>query len=97
MAGRSAVPPGRDLERLGTVLSAQGYEATVDDDDVLQLANCPFDALAQDHTALVCGLNRSFVQGIAEGMACDQLEACLEPEQGRCCVKVSRSRGKMSP
>jgi predicted ArsR family transcriptional regulator len=52
------------------------------------LTNCPFDALAQKHTALVCGLNRDFVQGVAEGLGCRQVEACLEPEAGRCCVKA---------
>jgi predicted ArsR family transcriptional regulator len=56
------------------------------------LANCPFDALAQKHTALVCGLNRDFVQGVAEGLGCDGVAACLEPEPGRCCV-TARAEG----
>lgn len=64
---------------LVNVLSTQGYEPRVED-DVIVLANCPFDSLAQRHTELVCGLNRSFVQGIAEGLGCSDREACLEPE-----------------
>ncbi|WP_322937749.1 helix-turn-helix transcriptional regulator [Nocardioides bizhenqiangii] len=71
---------------LATVLSSQGFEPKVEDDEVV-LANCPFDALAQKHTALVCGLNQSFVQGVADGLAAD-VTARLEPEPGRCCVKV---------
>ncbi len=69
------------------VLSTQGYEPRVDDDAIV-LANCPFDSLAQRHTELVCGLNRSFVQGIADGLACSDQEARLEPEPEQCCVKV---------
>lgn len=78
------------LSRLGAVLATQGYEPRVED-DVLVLANCPFDALAKEHTELVCGLNRSFVQGVADGLGCD-VEACLEPEDGMCCVKGRANR-----
>lgn len=74
-------------ERLVDVLSTQGYEPRVDE-DVIVLANCPFDSLAQLHTELVCGLNRSFVQGVADGLGCNNQEACLEPDPERCCVKV---------
>ena len=68
------------------VLRSQGFEPQIRDDEVA-LSNCPFDALAQKHTALVCGLNQSFVQGVADGLA-SKVTACLEPEPGRCCVKV---------
>lgn len=72
---------------LSDVLANQGYEP-VAEDDVLVLANCPFDSLAEDHTELVCGLNRSFVQGVADGLGCEGVRACLEPQPGHCCVKV---------
>ena len=49
------------------------------------LANCPFDSLARKHTSLVCGLNESFVQGVADGLGCPAT-ACLEPSPDRCCV-----------
>ena len=81
-AGRAAHP-----QPLPEVLAHQGYEPRVDG-EVLVLANCPFDALAQEHTELVCGLNRTFVQGVADGLGRADLEACLEPERGHCCVKV---------
>jgi predicted ArsR family transcriptional regulator len=74
-------------ETLVEVLSTHGYEPRVAD-DVIVLANCPFDSLAQRHTELVCGLNRSFVQGVADGLGCSDREACLEPEHETCCVKV---------
>jgi len=87
-AGRevgTAAAPG-DIAALTEVLAAQGFEPRVDDEVVL-LANCPFDALARAHTALVCGLNRAYVQGVADGLGCGAT-ACLEPEPGLCCVKV---------
>jgi len=76
-----------DWTRLADLLAEHGYEPRVEADEVL-LANCPFDALAREHTALVCRLNRSFVQGVADGLGCDGAEARLEPEPGLCCVKT---------
>ena len=78
-----------DWARLAETLADQGYEPRVEDDEVL-LANCPFDALARAHTQLVCRLNRSFVQGVADGLGCEGVEARLEPEPGLCCVKTRR-------
>lgn len=82
--------PG-SLPALAQVLRGQGFEPQVRDDEVM-LSNCPFDALAQKHTALVCGLNQAFVQGVADGLAAD-VTACLEPEPGRCCVKARAATG----
>ncbi|TNM37373.1 helix-turn-helix domain-containing protein [Nocardioides albidus] len=83
----AGVPEAPGLDDLATVLAAQGYEPAVGEAEVV-LANCPFDALAQKHTALVCGINRSFVQGVADGLGCAGLTAHLEPHRGRCCVAV---------
>ena len=82
--GRAARPGA-----LPDVLAHQGYEPR-DEDGALVLTNCPFDALAEDHTDLVCGLNRTFVQGVADGLGRDDVEACLEPRPGHCCVTVRR-------
>ena len=51
------------------------------------LANCPFDSLARTHTELVCGINRSFVQGVADGVGCTDVTATLEPAPSQCCVR----------
>lgn len=78
------------LTEVAAVLAGQGYEPRVGDagDGALLLANCPFDALAHKHRALVCGMNRSFVQGVLDGLGCTGVEATLEPEPGWCCVKA---------
>lgn len=75
---------------LSEVLAGQGYEPRTDDDTMV-LSNCPFDSLAQEHTSLVCGLNCSFVQGVADGLGRDHVEARLEPRPGQCCVTVRRA------
>ena len=74
-------------EPVTEVLAAHGYEPRDRDDEVV-LANCPFDALVADHTALVCGLNEQFVGGLLEGLDCTEWRACLDPEPGLCCVRL---------
>ncbi|UMG94079.1 helix-turn-helix domain-containing protein [Nocardioides sp. TF02-7] len=88
-AGSGATGDGT-LGALAETLRSQGYEPRVTDDGVV-LANCPFDALARKHTALVCGLNRDFVQGVADGLPCSAVEARLDPAPGRCCVTAHRT------
>lgn len=80
-----------ELQRLAATLSDHGYEPHVDGAGVT-LANCPFDTLAKEHTALVCGLNHGFVQGVADGLGCDHVEARLEPAAGQCCVTARPTR-----
>jgi predicted ArsR family transcriptional regulator len=84
-----AVGGAHDLAALATVLEDLGFEAA-HDAEVVVLGNCPFDTLAQRHTELVCGVNRSFVQGVADGLGCRDAQACLEPDPPACCVKVRR-------
>ena len=85
--------PEANAEALAAVLSTQGYESRILESGerggaCVELGNCPFDALAKRHTALVCGLNRHFVQGVVDGLGTEGAEARLEPTDGRCCVTV---------
>lgn len=93
-----ALEHGRDLgarsprekpeqERTVDALSSQGYEPRVSDTEVV-LANCPFDALAREHTVLVCGMNQAYVEGMLDGLGCSGLQACLDPAPELCCVRV---------
>jgi predicted ArsR family transcriptional regulator len=74
-------------EQVAELLVAHGYEPRRRDDEMV-LANCPFDALVPDHTALICGLNEQFVGGLLDGLDCSEWQACLDPEPGLCCVKL---------
>ena len=57
-------------------------------DSTVILVNCPFQALAADHTDLT-RLNHSLLAGFANSLAPDLLEARLERGENRCCVIVA--------
>jgi predicted ArsR family transcriptional regulator len=73
------------------VLQEHGYEPRADRGGLI-LANCPFHALAQDYTDLVCGMNLDLVDGVLAGLEGTDLEARLDPAPSRCCVTVRRQR-----
>ncbi|HWL98474.1 MAG TPA: helix-turn-helix domain-containing protein [Nocardioidaceae bacterium] len=89
---------GREnLERaLLTALESRGYEPRLDGTDVV-LANCPFHALAERHTDLVCGMNLHLLDGVLEALLdavpadADRppLRSRLDPGAGRCCVVIA--------
>ena len=84
------------LRRLADALAAGGYEPRVVD-GTLELRNCPFHRVAQEQTALVCGLNLEYVGGVCEGLDCQGVETALEPAPGRCCVTARAATGTDSP
>ena len=79
------------LDATSRVLEDYGYEPRADPDGLI-LANCPFHALAQDYTELVCGMNRDLIAGLLAGLGQASLHAHLDPAPGRCCVTVRRHR-----
>lgn len=80
--------PDRCAPVLCEALATYGYEP-FDDDGVLRLSNCPFHALAEEHRALVCGMNRALLEGVVEGTGAQGLEARPQFEPGHCCVTVT--------
>ncbi|MDQ4096116.1 MAG: transcriptional regulator [Actinomycetota bacterium] len=76
------------LKTAHDVLSERGYEPYDDERGGLRLHNCPFYALAQRSTELVCGINQAFIDGLLEGLGTRQLIAVLDPRPGECCVHV---------
>jgi predicted ArsR family transcriptional regulator len=79
--------PSTLLAAAMSVLGDCGYEPRPDNAG-LTLVNCPFHALAQDYTDLVCGMNLELMTGLVEGLAVSNLEARLEPTPGLCCVRL---------
>ena len=75
---------------IADILRANGFEPDGDADRIV-LRNCPFHALATTHTALVCSMNLSLLQGVLDGLGTADQRAVLEPETGFCCVKLVRS------
>jgi predicted ArsR family transcriptional regulator len=86
--------PARSAERAmvkaAEALARHGYEPQRFD-AVLRLTNCPFHALAQRETELVCGMNHTLLAAAAETLAPGVLEARLDPGEGRCCVTLAVS------
>ncbi len=89
-AGQAASEPGGDLI---TALRNRGYQPRADENGCIELRNCPFHRLAQEHQELVCGLNLHLIEGIVSGCGRDDAQAILEPRPGRCCVVVQQAHG----
>lgn len=81
--GRAAARAGEPLSIAGEALSRYGYEPRIADGQ-MTLANCPFHALARDHTDLVCGMNDALLGGVCARIG--GITAHLEPADSRCCV-----------
>lgn len=83
---------GEQAGTVTTALTAVGYEPAVDEGGTIVLRNCPFHSVVEEHTELVCALNRAFVQGTLQGVRDDPDRAELSPREGRCCVVVRPPR-----
>jgi predicted ArsR family transcriptional regulator len=88
---RAAGSDAGRLESIAGVLAGQGYEPRLHEGTVV-LANCPFAALARDHTGLVCGMNLDLIAALLADLGRQDLRATLDPEPGRCCVTVGPAR-----
>ncbi|WP_435884558.1 helix-turn-helix transcriptional regulator [Streptomyces toxytricini] len=74
------------------LLERYGFEPRREGDAVV-LANCPFHALAREHTETVCGMNLHLLSGILQGLGdAEGMEAHLAPAPGHCCVRLQPAR-----
>ncbi|MGY1680301.1 helix-turn-helix transcriptional regulator [Geodermatophilus sp. SYSU D01176] len=99
--GRRAHARGRELGRgagrepdardaVLAVLEEHGFEPRAEDGGVV-LGNCPFHALADEYTDLVCGMNLRLLDGVLAGIDGTGLAARLAPAPGGCCVRLEPS------
>jgi predicted ArsR family transcriptional regulator len=93
---RAAAGPRPSPEQLLScacqALTENGYEAQCSADRIV-LRNCPFDALAREHTELVCGMNLAIMTAITNQLQETALAARLEPAPNRCCVVLVPADG----
>lgn len=68
-------------------LAAQGYEPACAAREI-RLRNCPFHALAAEHTDLVCRMNLALLQGMVAGLDLPGATPVLDPAPGMCCVAL---------
>jgi len=80
------------LELTVKLLSNYGYEPRSADGEV-ELANCPFHALAQEQTELACNMNHALITGVADALAPHGPDARLCPAPDRCCVVLTPGGG----
>ncbi|MGD9525384.1 MAG: helix-turn-helix transcriptional regulator [Pseudonocardia sp.] len=76
------------LDSLCAALAAHGYEPRAEGAEVV-LANCPFHALAREHTALVCGMNLHLITAMLDELGHPGVQARLDPAPDRCCVRLT--------
>lgn len=81
-------PAARRLATALAVLDECGYEPRRVGDQV-KLANCPFRALAERSSSLVCGMNLALVRGVMAGAGAAGVRAELRPAPGSCCVVLT--------
>jgi predicted ArsR family transcriptional regulator len=86
-AGR---PEATGFDAVMRILEEHGFEPRAQESTIV-LGNCPFHTLAQQHTALVCEMNRCLLEGLLTGLGASELHARLEPEPGQCCVRLEPS------
>jgi predicted ArsR family transcriptional regulator len=89
-SGRNLHHPGpeRTLAAAEEILTEQGFEPFRESPKVLALRNCPFHALAARSPEVVCGMNRSFIEGVVRGLGNESVQVVLAPQPGHCCVKL---------
>jgi len=75
----------RLLDEAVVVLRESGFAPRTESGEIL-LGNCPFEALARESRALVCGMNLALLQGFVAALGLTGFEAALAPAAGRCCV-----------
>lgn len=90
--GEATPVDGDGIDVVLSVLDEQGFEPRRQGAQVF-LGNCPFHALAQAHTQLVCGMNLDLLGGLLAGLGHTDMQAHLDPAPDRCCVVLSAAGG----
>lgn len=85
--GGPRTSPAEALDIALRTLGEYGYEPRREGDRAV-MANCPFHALVQTHTELVCRMNHALISGLIDAIGPHQLEARLDPGENRCCVTL---------
>jgi predicted ArsR family transcriptional regulator len=90
--GLNAAQQGDRRAAVLELLEDHGFEPR-EDDGCVTLVNCPFHALAREHTELVCGMNLRLLQGVLDGAPGTGLAPRLQPSANACCVRLEPAAG----
>jgi len=86
-SARAATSKAESRDAVLRMLEEHGFEPRAEPTGIV-LRNCPFHALAQEHTELVCGMNLRLLDGFLDGVAATGLRTRLDPAPDRCCVRL---------
>jgi predicted ArsR family transcriptional regulator len=86
-AYRAGQALGAEAGDLLAALDTTGYQVRASSAG-LTLHNCPFHRFAQEHTALVCGVNLELLRGCVDGAGSPGYQPVLDPGPDRCCVRL---------
>lgn len=81
-----------DIDRMIGVLSRLGYEPRPEgsaDDVAVQLTNCPFQQLSDDHSDVICPINRQFIDAVGRRLDCTEIRTTSVDRGTGCCVALS--------
>lgn len=81
-----------DVERITGVLTRLGYEPRPDGDSV-RLSNCPFQQLSDDHTSVICPINRQFIDAVGRRLDCTGVHPASVDRGTGCCVALQPTHG----
>ena len=76
-----------EVERIAGVLARLGYEPRAEGDG-LRLSNCPFQQLSDDHTSVICSMNRQFIDAVARRLDCADVHPTSVERGTGCCVAI---------
>jgi len=79
-----------DVERIAGVLARLGYEPRPEGDGI-RLSNCPFQQLSDDHTDVICSMNRRFIDAVGRQLDCTAVHATSIERGTGCCVALRPS------
>ena len=74
------------------VLNSSGYQPRTTDDGCIELCNCPFHTLVDEHKDVVCDLNLNLIQGMLDGGNQQVARAELKFQPNRCCVTIRNAQ-----
>ncbi|MEO6943635.1 MAG: helix-turn-helix domain-containing protein [Lacisediminihabitans sp.] len=75
-----------------SALNGCGYQPKASEDGRVDLCNCPFHALSDEHRDVVCGLNHNLIRGVLDASGQPDAEAELAFRPGRCCVIIHKAQ-----
>ncbi len=82
---------GAGCGAVDAALGMCGYVPESTGDEHIVMRNCPFHALTDRHSELVCAVNLALVEGIIDGSG-DPRAALAVPRTGACCVEIRAAR-----